>query len=318
MKITIIDRGNVIPPTKYGGTERVIWGLGFELNKLGHEINYIVPKGSFCEFADIIEYDSNISINNLIPHDTDFVHMNFVPNEKINFPYLVTMHGNPSKDEILPINTVFVSKNHAKRYNSDVFVYNGLLWDDYPEINLKLKRYYYHYLAKGSWKVKNLSGAAKIAIKADKNLLVMGAEKWKFYNFKRKPFFSLNPKIKYLGMVDDNIKIKIMQESNGLIFPVLWDEPFGLAIIESLYAGCPVFGTIYGSLPELINENIGFLSNDENEIIAAIKDKKFSPNVCHEYAKNNFNSRIMTENYMKLYYKILDGETLNKDFPYAN
>ncbi len=52
-----------------------------------------------------------------------------------------------------------------------------------------------------------------------------------------------------------------MQRSKGLIFPVLWNEPFGLAAIESLYAGAPVFGPNYGSIPELINEKTGYTSN---------------------------------------------------------
>lgn len=99
----------------------------------------------------------------------------------------------------------------------------------------------------------------------------MGGEKWTFYNIKRNPFYTLHPNVSYMGQVDDIQKIKIMEESKGLLFPVLWNEPFGLALIESLYAGCPVFGTKNGSLPELINENVGFLSNDENELITTIK-----------------------------------------------
>ena len=318
MKITIVNNGIKIPAHNYGGTERVIWGLAHELSKLGHEITFIVPKGSKCNFAKIIEYNQEIPLNNQIPKNTDLVHINFNLDEEIDFKHILTMHGNPSKDEKLPLNTVFVSKNHAERHNSSVYVQNGLLWENYPKINHNLQKNYFHYLAKGSWKVKNLSGAAKIAVKSNEKLVVMGAEKWKLYNFKRKPFYSLNPNIEYLGMVDNNTKFKIMQESKGLIFPVLWDEPFGLAMIESLYAGCPVFGTMYGSLPELINENVGFLSNDENEIVNAIRNKKFSSKVCHEYAKNNFNSKVMTENYLKLYYKVIEGESLNKNFSNAN
>lgn len=317
MKITIVERGSPIPAHKYGGTERVIWGLGYELSKLGHKIAFVVPKGSSCPFANVIEYNPDVTVSSLIPKDTDIVHMNFVPDE-LDFPFLVTMHGNPTKEEELPLNTVFVSENQAKRYGSDVFVYNGLLWEDYPKVDLTLKRNYLHFLAKASWKIKNLSGANEIAIKSGNKMKVMGGERWKWYNFKRKPLYSLHPYIEYLGMVENQTKIRVMQESKGLLFPILWDEPFGLAMIESLYAGCPVFGTKNGSLPELINENVGFLSNDEHEIINAIKEKKFSPQTCHEYAVKHFNAKVMTENYLKLYQKVIKGENLNKTLPYGN
>jgi glycosyltransferase involved in cell wall biosynthesis len=85
-----------------------------------------------------------------------------------------------------------------------------------------------------------------------------------------------------------------------------------------LYAGCPIFGTNNGSLPEIINKNVGFLSDDMNSIVEAAKTKTFNPEICHNYALKNFNSKVMTENYLKLYEKILSGKTLNKKAPYAN
>lgn len=244
MNIVIVDRGNKIPAKKYGGTERVIWGLGYELNKMGHQVTFIVPSGSSCNFGNVIAYDPEINLNQLIPKNTDIVHMNFIPLNELHYPHLITMHGNAKKNDVFPLNTVFVSKNHAKRNNSEIYVYNGLLWDDYPKIDLTKNRDYLHFLAKASWKIKNLSGAAKIAVKSKNKLQVLGGEKWKMYNLKRKPLYTLNPKIKYLGQVDNFQKMEAMQHSKGLLFPVIWDEPFGLAMIESLYAGCPVFGTL--------------------------------------------------------------------------
>ncbi len=315
MKIVIVERGSKLPAVKYGGTERVVWGLGYELSQLGHDVTFIVPKGSSCSFAQIITLDESVNINSLIPLDTDIVHLNYVPNDQVEFPYIFTMHGNTLPGEVLPLNSVFVSRNHATRNNSDVFVYNGLLWEDYPNVDLSKKRNYLHFLAKASWKIKNLSSSAKIAVKSGNKLEVMGGDKWTMYNLKRKPFFTLNPSVHYNGQVDNMQKVEIMERSKGLLFPVLWDEPFGLALIESLYCGCPVFGTLRGSLPELINEEVGFLSNDDNELINAIKSKTFNPDVCHTYAKDNFSAKIMTESYFKLYEKILAGEILNKTAP---
>jgi len=97
-----------------------------------------------------------------------------------------------------------------------------------------------------------------------------------------------------------------------LIFPVRWHEPFGLALTESLYFGCPVFGTPYGSLPEIITPEVGFLSNSSADILEKIKDvSSYSRAYCHEYALELFNSRKMAQSYLDKYLKVLNGEQLN-------
>lgn len=317
MRIAIIDRGKEIPAIKYGGTERVIWGLGYELAQLGHQVVFIVPKGSKCEWAEIINYDPEVDINSLIPENTDIVHMHFRPVTEPKVPYLLTMHSNYPNDN-LPINTVFISKNHAERFHSETYVYNGLLWSDYSNIDLDKKREHLHFLGKASWRIKNLAGASEKAIKSGNKLKVLGGKRWKMYNLKRNPLYTLHPKVSYCGMADNKKKMEIMEQSKGLLFPVKWDEPFGLAIIESLYAGCPVFGSKRGSIPELVPPSVGFTSNNREELINAIKTKSFDPYVCHEYASTNFSAKLMTENYLKLYERILKGETLNQSLPYMD
>ncbi len=92
-------------------------------------------------------------------------------------------------------------------------------------------------------------------------------------------------------MVGDEVKNEILNDSKALIFPVLWHEPFGLAIIESLFFGCPVIGTNYGALPELIPPEIGFLSNSLNELTTAFQNlDTFSRSLCNDYAFSQFNS----------------------------
>lgn len=315
MKIVIVDRGNKIPASKYGGTERVIWGLGYELSLLGHQVIFIVPEGSTCGFADIIVYNHGLDLEKLMPKDTDFIHFNFVPDFISDIPNLITMHGNPEKSQILPINTVFVSENHAKRHGAEAFVHNGLLWEEYEKIDLNKDRSYFHFLGKASWKVKNVAGAAEIVVKAKQKMKILGGNRWNLSMLKRNPYYLLHPNLEFLGMVDDKTKMNVMQESKGLIFPILWDEPFGLAIIESLYAGCPAFGTKRGSLPELINEEVGFLSDSIDELSKALNEKKFDPEICHLHSKENFNSKKMTEKYFHYYNEILNGRDINSQIP---
>ena len=119
-------------------------------------------------------------------------------------------------------------------------------------------------------------------------------------------------------MVGGEEKNKFLQGSRGLIFPVKWHEPFGLAITESLYFGAPVFGTPYGSLPELITPEVGYLSSSRTAMISHLSSNpSYSPHKCHEYARDLFNSKVMALKYLGLYEKVLNGETLNKVQPTA-
>ncbi|HOD89460.1 MAG TPA: glycosyltransferase, partial [Bacteroidales bacterium] len=236
MKITIVHKSK-IPAVLYGGTERVIWYLGKELTKMGHEVTYLVLPGSYCDFAKIIFIDENKTINSQIPEDTDVVHFNFPVKEEILKPYITTIHGNSKAGDVFDKNTVFVSKNHAERHNSNSFVYNGLDWDDYKLDKISEEKKYFHFLANAAWKVKNLKGAISVVKSANENLAVLGGKR---INFKMGFRFTTSRKVKFYGMIGDLEKIKLISQSKGLIFPVLWDEPFGLAIIEAFACGLPV------------------------------------------------------------------------------
>ncbi len=111
-------------------------------------------------------------------------------------------------------------------------------------------------------------------------------------------------------------KNRLLDASKGFLFPVRWHEPFGIAIIESLYFGCPVFATPYGSLPEIVTEEFGFLSNKSSELIDAIRNiDQFNAKKCYQYVLDHFTNVQMTNEYIKLYEKVLNGESLNQQHP---
>lgn len=308
MNILIVNNG-ILPVLKYGGTERVIWYLGRELSKLGHDITYLVAKGSHCPFGKVLTLDNSRPYNEQIPDYIDVVQFCFLPRQKVNKPYIVAMGGNINTQEEIDINTLFVSKNHAERYGSDSYIHNGLDWDEFPKPDLNNKRRYLHFLAKAAWKIKNVKAAIRIAQKSKEQVQVMGGHR---INLNMGVRITLTPRARFCGFVDDAQKAKVMNESKGLLFPVLWHEPFGLSLTESLYFGCPVFGTPYGSLPEIITKEVGFLSNNEAELVQAVLGAgDFNKTRCHEYARDVFDAKTMTLKYVKRYEKVLNGETLN-------
>ena len=313
MKILITTTSR-LPAEKYGGTERVIWCLGKELSKVGHQVRFLAAPNSHCPFAEVISYSKQDDVRLLIPEDVDVVHFNSdLPND-LQVPYVITQHGNSPKGSILDKQTIFVSSNHAERYGATAYVHNGLDWSD--QNFEEGTRSDFHFLGKAAWRRKNVRGAISTTMRVNKaKLNVLGGSR---LNFSMGFRFTVNPRVKFHGMVNDKYKYTVMQRSKGLVFPVRWNEPFGLALIESLYCGCPVFGTPYGALPEIVTNEVGFLSNKSVELSEALKNSaSWSSNSCREYAVEKFNAKKMAYEYIKYYEKAINGNFLNEKNPKA-
>ncbi len=314
MHILIVNNTS-IPVHKYGGTERVIWWLGKALVKAGHQVSYLVAPGSSCDFANVYTYNESVPFNTLIPAGIDVVHLNHHVNEIPNTPYIQTMHGNLNHAMELDRNTMFVSKNHADRFGSDCYVHNGIDPSDYgsPILNTDAVKNYFHFLGDAAWRVKNVKGAIRISKLAHQKLRVVGGVR---FNFNQGIRLSFDTHVRFDGMQGGAEKNEIIKYSKGLIFPVRWHEPFGLALIESLYFGCPVFGTPYGSLPEIIIPEVGYLTTTASGLADAVGNiNSYSRKTCHEYVMDNFTHIQMSASYVRLYEKVLNGEKLNPKAP---
>jgi len=312
LHILIIYSGK-IPTPKYGGTSRDVWYLGKELIKMGHRITFLVAQGSQCDFADLIPLNPELSLASQIPEDVDLIHSHIPIWEPLPKPYMITLHGNSSDAREHDINTTFISRNQAARFGSEVFVYNGLGLEEYGKPQLDNPRNYLHFLGKAAWRVKNLKGCMNIARAAGHPLRVLGGYR---VNLKMGMRITLDPRIRFEGMVGGETKNRLINGSKALLFPVCWNEPMGLAVVESLYFGCPVFGTPYGALPELVTSEFGFLSNKKSELVDALKHvEEYDRKKCHEYVCDNFASIHMARNFLPLYEKVLNGEPLNPKAP---
>ena len=312
LHILIVYNG-LIPTPKYGGTSRDIWYLGKELIKMGHRITFLVRQGSQCDFARVIALNPELPLAGQIPEDVDLVHSHIPIWEPLSKPYMITLHGNSSDEREFDINTTFISKDHASRFGSEVFVYNGLGLEEYGKPELDNPRSYVHFLGKAAWRVKNLKGCINIARASGHPLKVLGGYR---VNLKMGIRISLDPRISFEGMVGGEQKNRLINGSKALLFPVRWNEPMGLAVVESLYFGCPVFGTPYGALPELVTPEFGVLSNKKSDLVEALKHvDDYDRRKCHEYVCDNFASIHMAKNFLPLYEKVLNGEALNPKPP---
>jgi glycosyltransferase involved in cell wall biosynthesis len=91
------------------------------------------------------------------------------------------------------------------------------------------------------------------------------------------------------------------------LFPIDWEEPFGLVMIESMLCGTPVLAFARGSAPELIDEGVtGWLCDDARDMAARLRALKsgeltFDRAACRGRAAERFSIERMTERYLDVY-----------------
>ncbi len=109
--------------------------------------------------------------------------------------------------------------------------------------------------------------------------------------------------IEYLGEVTHGEKVELLQNARATLFPIEWEEPFGLVMIESMACGTPVIATRRGAVPEVIqDERGGIVVDDYREIATAIeRADELDPLECRRYVEERFAPRRMVSDYLDAY-----------------
>lgn len=294
----------VVPVKKYGGTERLVTWLSDTLAGMGHEPVLLVPPGSTSATSRVVhlppevfegaEQDPRFPLDEHLPPDLDVLHRFSEIACQTSVPDLVTIGGNGEPGTYGP-RAVFVSRNHMERMRGRHFVHNGLPPGayDYRE----QKDDYVLFLSKARWKVKGVDRAERIARRAGVKLIIAGG--WRL---------NLTRKIKSMGMVGGWKKKGLLAGARALLFPIRWEEPFGLVVVEALASGTPVLASRRGSMPELVSEDVGVLCETEDAFVEALRRvDRFDPAACRRRAEERFSARRMAEGYLELYGRLLAG-----------
>jgi glycosyltransferase involved in cell wall biosynthesis len=299
----------LIPPPKYGGTERIVYWQARELARRGHRVTLIAQPGSHVPGAAWVEAPPGDRWEEAVPADADLVHCWSTPFRVPRRPYVVTIQGNGKPGERFLPNTLFISARHARNHGAAYFVHNGIDPEDYPCDGQRQERLV--FLAKASWKVKNLAGAIEIARAAGLPLEVLGSRDLPLRLHRWLPAWR---GVRYRGMVGDAEKRQVLRSARALLFPVRWHEPFGIAIIEALAAGCAVYATPYGSLPEIVTPQVGALSDRAEDLLAHLtRRERPSPSDCRKRVLDAFSSSRMAEQYLGFYAEVLARGRLGPD-----
>ena len=327
-----------MPPAHYGGTERVIDWLIKELAALGHRLTYLGPAGSSVPAAAELvpppdptsSMVSPADFLDRIPTGTDIVHVHCAADLDFGVPTLKTIHGYPFSK---PGTRFYGERRNFDQFCSFVsnaqrnlcgrienpFVHNGIDLSEYRYEERKDD--YFLFLAKVDWPEKGLWTAIDVARQRGLKLLIAGDFiDPSFYERELKPH--LDAHIRYVGPVGGTEKAELLARARALLFPVAWPEPFGLAVVEALASGTPVLATDYGAMPEIMAPGItGYLCGGAFSVadiageMAAQVDRLdlIDPAACRQRVLDLFTSRIMAENYLKLYGRVIEADRRDRE-----
>ncbi len=120
-----------------------------------------------------------------------------------------------------------------------------------------------------------------------------------------KPRLAL-PHVTYLGTVGIDRKVPLLRDARAVLFPIEWNEPFGLVLIEAMLSGSPPIAFPRGSVPELVEDGVtGFVVQDMGEMVELLKPGSrldaFDRARCRERAVDRFSAEQMVREHEKYY-----------------
>jgi glycosyltransferase involved in cell wall biosynthesis len=336
-----------VPPKLYGGTERVVHYITEELVAQGHEVT-LFSSGDSVTTAKLIPVTSKSlrldenCIDLLAPH---FTMMEMVEKEAYQFDvihnhidymmyplikrnkqhFLTTLHGRLDIPELLPLYKEFfqipvVSISNAQRLPIPFANWKGTVYHGLPTELYKL------FPGDGKYLVfvgrispeKRVDRAIEIAVKAGIPLKIaakIDKVDRDYFDEKIKHLIE-NPLIELVGEVNDHEKQELFGNAMGLIYPIDWPEPFGLAMIEAMACGTPVVAYGHGSVPEVVDEGVtGFVVNSQEDAVEAVKKLHTLSRIkCREVFEKRFTATRMVNDYLTIYESLRkSGEKIFSD-----
>jgi glycosyltransferase involved in cell wall biosynthesis len=333
-----------IPPEKYGGIERVVSLLADGLVEKGHEVVLFAAAGSKSKAKIVNVFDrplieAGVSWNNPFwnlrnlqsaveyadKNGFDVVHSHMdvwgLFFQGISrCPIIHTMHNplyrtnaDANKDDRLRLyseesgrtNIAFISESARSQSMADLplsrVVYNGINLDDYE---LGKGGDHFVWIARVN-KHKGIENAIAAAEKTGAKLTLAGRiddSQQEYFDSAIKP--RLNDKITFIGELSQGQLSDFYGSATALLYPIEWEEPFGLVVAEAMACGTPVIAYRRGSMPELIEDGKTGFVIDESVDILAEKMKivgDLDRAYVRDHVKNNFSKEKMVDEYLKFY-----------------
>jgi glycosyltransferase involved in cell wall biosynthesis len=121
--------------------------------------------------------------------------------------------------------------------------------------------------------------------------------------------------IEYVGEADLALKNELLGSSLGLLFPIQWDEPFGLVMIEAMACGAPVYALPGGSVAEVVEHGVsGYICDSVDKMVELGKRaESFDFGRVRPYMLDRFSLGKMVQSYAELYMEIAGHTAASAD-----
>lgn len=334
--LLIMDPGIPVPPQLYGGHERLVYLFAEEYTRLGHQVTLLAGPGSRIS-GNVVEF----GVNDLdrpkkqLRAEMVFAWRYLFKNRKNfdlvhNFGRLIYLlpilngsvkkimtYGRPVSKKGISMVTSLPNKNLLFTACSNYCVSTGNVAGKWRTVYNAIDFSSYQHSANVAAdapliflgrldKIKGAHTAISVARASGSKLILAGniphtADNIAYYKREIEPLID-NKQIKYVGALNDVEKNHWLRQCKALLFPIEWDEPFGMVMIEAMACGTPVIAFKRGSVPEVVEEGIsGHIVNNETEMVDAVSMiNKIDRLKCREKAESRFDVKLIAAAYLNL------------------
>jgi glycosyltransferase involved in cell wall biosynthesis len=324
-----------VPPTGYGGIEWVVSLLADGLVDAGHDVTLFASGDSRTRATLACVYDvapsaqiglSQVEIRHALAcyeraDDFDVINDHSGPTSAViagtvRTPTVHTVHGpllgEPGDlyEQIARVaprtRLVSISMNQRAPHPDLPWIANVPNALDFSVYPMQPQRGDYLLFLGRMTPEKGAHRAVAVAIEAGLPLKIAGkrrepAEQLYFHEFVE-PHLR-DGQIEYVGEVTHGEKVELLQNARATLFPIDWEEPFGLVMIESMACGTPVIATRRGSVPEVIEDGrTGIVVDDYAQMVGAIEAADaLEPIELRRAAEERFSRERMVADYVAAY-----------------
>jgi glycosyltransferase involved in cell wall biosynthesis len=327
-----------VPPTGYGGIEWIVSLLAEGLVEVGHDVTLFASGDSrtraklgwvwhdapsqwightYWELRHVLGCFERADEFDVISDHTGALGLTL--GGLVSTPVVHTVHGPLDGDpgalydqilRVVPESHLISVSDNQRRPRPDypwlATCYNALDFSVYPFA--RVRGDYLLFIGRMS-PDKGCHRAVAVAMETGLPLKIAGKNREPLEQEYFRHFVEphLSDKIEYLGEVTHGEKVELLQHARATLFPIEWEEPFGLVMIESMACGTPVIATRYGAVPEVIEHGVsGVIVEDWRIMGAAIEEAdRLDPVTIRRYAEQRFSAARMVADYVRAFRAVI-------------